>query len=64
MAEATHRALTGLDRSEVMIIRLRVSTMVFIAIEGGWEETLALLVDITKLVTADSEERRGRNFSD
>jgi len=62
---ATHRALartalTGL-RSGLI---LRVSTVLFIAVGGGWEETHAVLVDVTRLTTAESVDRISRCFSD
>ena len=42
-----------------------VSTVLFMAVGGGWEEqTLAVVVDITRLATAESEDKLGRYYSD
>ena len=53
-----------LDRSEVRIdVRSLDCAFHFVAVGGGWE-TLAVLVDVTRLATAESEDKLGRYFSD
>ena len=39
-----------------------VSTVLFMAVGRGWE-TLAVLVDVTRLATTESEDKFGRYFS-
>jgi len=38
--------------------------VLFIAVGGYLEETLAVLVDVTRLATAESEDKSGRYYSD
>jgi len=53
--------LTRLDRSEIRI-DVRSLDCAFHSYQRGWEEAFAVLVDVTKLATAESEDKLGDIF--